>query len=247
MIDSIRAEFRKLLTVRSTYVILLISLAIIALFAGYGDGFRAKPQDLMNPLRLRHESFSAIIFAGLITALTGLLLFGHEYRYNTIMYTLTSSNNRLKSLAAKALVITVYAVFTSLLYAFFSPLASKVGVNLAHHTLGPQTFDAWNIIWRSVMVGWGYAMFAFILVAIIRSQVGSIVAFLMIPLIGENILAGVFSKTVGYLPFMSLQSITPPDFSPQSHSLQHYVDVSFAYIVGGLVVSAVLFTRRDAN
>jgi ABC-type transport system involved in multi-copper enzyme maturation permease subunit len=247
MINGIRAELRKLLTVRSTYVILLISLAIITLFAGYGDGFRAKPQDLVNPLWLQHESFSAIIFAGLITALTGLLLFGHEYRYNGIMYTLTSSNSRLKSLAAKASVITLYAVFTSVLYAFFSPLATKVGVNLAGHVLGPQTFDAWSVIWRSVVVGWGYAMFAFILVAIIRSQVGSIVAFLMIPLIGENILAGVFNKTVGYLPFMSLQSITPPDFSPQSHSLHHYVYISLAYIIGGLLVSAVLFRRRDAN
>lgn len=106
MIASIRAEFRKLLTVRSTYFIILICLAIICLFAGYGDGIRASAANLQDPNRLAGESYSAIIFVGLIVALVGLLSFGHEYRYNGIMYTLTASNNRLKSIAAKALVVS---------------------------------------------------------------------------------------------------------------------------------------------
>jgi ABC-type transport system involved in multi-copper enzyme maturation permease subunit len=177
MMNSIRSEFRKLLTVRSTYFILLISLAVIALFAGYGDGFRAGKEAFKNPLWLQHEAFSAVVFAGLITAIVSLLLFGHEYRYNGIMYTLTNSNNRLKSLFAKAIAISVFAVIASLVYALWSPLCTLVGMHFAHHTLIAQTFDFWEVLWRCAFVGWGYAMFAFIFVAIIRSQVGSIVAF----------------------------------------------------------------------
>lgn len=247
MIAAIRSEARKLLTVRSTYFIVVISLAIIALFAGYGDGYRAKVTDIANPLWLQHESFSAIVFAGLIVAITALLLFGHEYRYNGIMYTLTASNNRLKSLFSKALVISVFSILASILFAFFSPLCTKVGVHLAHHTLGPQTFDIWNTIWRCAFVGWGYALYAFILVAIIRSQVGSIVAFLMIPLIGENIIGSVFKSTQNYLPFLSLQSVAPTNTGPLTSSLHHFVYVSLAYVVGGLLVSSLLFVRRDAN
>lgn len=247
MIASIRAELRKILTVRSTYFILLICLAIIGLFAGYGDGFKASPQLIRDPNWLAHESYSAIIFVGLLAALVGLLSFGHEYRYNTIMYTLTASNSRLKSLWAKMLVVTLFSLVASVLFALFSPLCSYIGIQLSGNTLGPQVFPVWDVLWRCMFVGWGYAMFAFILVAIIRSQVGAIVAYLMIPLIGENILANVFKSTQGYLPFMSLQSVVPTLSTPQSQSLSHYVTVTLVYIGIGLVVSSLLFMRRDAN
>jgi ABC-type transport system involved in multi-copper enzyme maturation permease subunit len=86
-----------------------------------------------------------------------------------------------------------------------------------------------------------------VLVAIIRSQVGSIVAFLLIPLIGENILANVFRGIAKYLPFMSLQGVTPTGPTQVIASLHHNVYVSLTYIVVGLLVSSVLFLRRDAN
>ncbi len=248
MIDSIKAELRKLLTVRSTYFIILICLAIIILFAGYGDGLKAPVEALKAPNWLARESYSAISFVGLITALIGLLLFGHEYRYNTIMHTLTSSNSRVKSLLAKMVVVTIFTVIMSTIFTFFSPLCSMIGVHLAGHTLGPQTFDVWQVLWRCIFVGWGYAMFAFVLVAIIRSQVGSIVAFLMIPLIGENILANVFKGTAKYLPFMSLQGVAPSESAVANPvSLHHSIYVALTYIVVGLIVSLVLFKRRDAN
>lgn len=69
----------------------------------------------------------------------------------------------------------------------------------------------------------------------------------MIPLIGENIIANIFKSTAQYMPFMSLQSVAPTSLAPQSASLQHYITVSLAYIAVGLVASAVLFKRRDAN
>ena len=247
MIASICAELRKILTVRSTYFIFLICLAIIGLFAGYGDGFKAPVPSLQDPNWLAHESYSAIIFVGLLAALVGLLSFGHEYRYNGIMYTLTASNSRLKSLWAKVIVVTLFSLVVSAIFAFFSPLCSYIGIHLSGHSLGPQTFPVWEVLWHCLFVGWGYAMFAFILVAIIRSQVGSIVAFLMIPLIGENIIANVFKGSAKYLPFMSLQSVAPTMTTPQSASLEHYVTVTLVYITVGLAVSAALFMRRDAN
>jgi ABC-2 type transport system permease protein len=247
MMNAISAEFRKLLSVRSTYFIILICLAIICLFAGYGDGIRASAANLQDPNRLAGESYAAIVFVGLVVALVGLLSFGHEYRYNGIMYTLTASNNRLKSFAAKALVISIFAIFTSVLFTFFSPLVNVLALHFSGKTLGPQAFDWWDVLWHCIFVGWGYAMYAFILVAIIRSQVGSIVMYLLIPLIGENILAQVFKSSGKYLPFQSLQSVLPLSVGPHSASLQHYVTVSLAYIIGGLLLSAVLFTRRDAN
>jgi hypothetical protein len=247
MINSIRAEFRKILSVRSTYFIVLICLVIVALFAGYGDGIKATAAQLRDPTRLASESYSAALFVGLVVALIGLLSFGHEYRYNGIMYTLTASNSRLKSLFAKMLVITVISAITSTLFTFFSPLCTILAVHLHHQELGPQTFNVWDILWHCLFIGWGYAMYAFILVGIIRSQVGSIVMYLLIPLIGENILAQIFKSLPQYLPFQSLQSVAPIAAGPHPASLTHYVTVALLYIGSGLLVTTVLFVRRDAN
>jgi len=247
MINSIRSEFRKLLTVRSTYFILLISLGIIALFAGYGEGIKASTANLHDPNLLVSESYNAIVFAGFILALAGLLLFGHEYRYNGIMYTLTTSNNRLKSLSAKVFVVSIFAVVVSLLCATFSPLATLIGQHLTHKELVPQVFPVWTVLWHAVFVGWGYAMYAFVIIALVRSQIGAIVAFLLIPLIGENILANIFHSAPKYLPFMSLQNVVTLPGSHITTSLAHNITVALVYIIGGLLVSAVLFTRRDAN
>lgn len=247
MFSTLKSEFRKLLTVRSTYIIVLSSLVLVALFAGYGDGFRGTPASLQMPGLFMHESASAMVFIGLILAFAGLLSLGHEYRYNTIMYTLTSSNRRLKVLLAKVLAVSSFAAVTSLIVIFFAPLCTVIGAHLHGHPITPQQFDYWSTIWRGVFVGWGYAMYAFVLIAIMRNQVGSIVTFLLIPLIGENILGHIFPNVQQYLPFTALQAVVSPLGLGNHTSSAHAALIALAYVAGGLVVGAVLFVRRDAN
>ncbi len=247
MIPSIRSEARKLLTARSTYLMLIFSVLIIGLFAGFVEGFRNSQAGLNQSGLLASESTSAIIFVGLVLAFAGLLLFGHEYRYNTIMYTLTSSNSRLKSLFAKVIVVSVFAVVLSLIVTFLSPLFTIIGAQLQGKSVGPQVFDYWSVIWRCVLVGWGYAMYALILVALIRNQIGSIVTFLLMPLLGENILMMLLKQNSKYLPFTSLQSVVQPGMLEPAVNPVHQAAVVVVYVVVGLVVSAILFVRRDAN
>lgn len=247
MLSAMKSEFRKLLTIRSTYAIFVISLAIVALFAGYGDGYRASQAALAQPGALMTEPFNAVVFVGLILAFAGLLLVAHEYRYNTIVYTMTSSNSRLKVLLAKFLTISIFAVVTGLMLALFAPLCTIVGAHLHGYNLGPQHFDYWTVIWRCAFVAWGYAMYAFILIAIMRNQVGSIITFLLVPLIGENIIRSIFEKTSDYLPFTMLQAVATPTSLGNNTSTTHAVTVSVSYVVGGLIISAVLFWKRDAS
>jgi len=247
MISSIKAELRKLFTVRSTYVIIIGCLLIIMLFAGYIEGVRASAASLTNRDLLSGESKSAVLFAGLILAFIGLMQMGHEYRYNTVMYTLTSSNKHLKPYFAKVAVIAVFSIVAGLFMTFFSPLCTIVGLKIGGH--GPliaQNFNYFTIIWRCVFCVWGYAMYAFILVAIIRSQIGAIVTYLLIPLMGENILGLLLKGNMKYLPFASLQTVPSPGMLPGSSPNQSAL-ISSTYIVVGLAVGAYLFLRRDAN
>lgn len=250
MIPAIKAEFLKLLTVRSTYFTVLAALAIVILFAGFGGGYRIDTQNLHNPATLASESANAILFGGIILALVGLLLFAHEYRYNTILYTLTSSNSRAKSLLAKLVAVTIFAIIVSAALAIFSPFCTIIGIHIANKHLISQTFPVWPVLWRCVFVGWGYAMYAFILTAIIRSQVGSIVTFLLIPLIGEHLIMSIFKNSGKYLPFNNLQSAVNsllPGGDTTSISMKHSVTVTCLYIAVGLLISFILFVRRDAN
>jgi ABC-2 type transport system permease protein len=247
MLDSLKSEFRKLFTVRSTYAIFFISLLLVALFAGFGDGFRGSAASLQRPDLLMSESSSAIMFVGLILAFAGLLLVGHEYRYITIMYTLTANNRRLKVLLSKFLTISIFAILTGIIVSACSPLFTIIGAHLHGNHLGAQHFDYWSTLWHCAFVGWGYAMYAFILVFIMRNQVGSIVTFLLIPLIGENIISHIFTKSANYMPFTMLQAVATPQHLGNNTTTAHAATVSLVYVVVGLLVAAILFLKRDAN
>lgn len=247
MFDTIRSEFRKLLTVRSTYAIFGSVAAITIFFAGFIQGFQAEPALLGDSHLLMSQSTGAVVFVGFILAFAGLLLAGHEYRYNTIMYTLTSSNRRLKVMLAKLLVVTTFAVVTTLFITFFSPLCTIIGVHLHGHTLAHQEFYFRSILWQCLFCGWGYTMYAFILVTAMRNQIGAIVTFLLIPLIGENILSLLLKSNTKYLPFTALQAVAEPNGLGNHANSAHQALVVLVYIGVGLVLSTVLFQRRDAN
>jgi len=247
MLAALRSEFRKLLSVRSTYFIVGASLLIVAFFAGFIEGVRNNPASLQRPDLLMSESTNAIVFVGLILAFAGLLLVGHEYRYSTIMYTLTSSNRRYKTLVAKLLVVSTFAIVTSLIVTFFSPLCTIIGAHLQGNTVGPQVFNYWSVVWRCVFCGWGYAVYAFLLITILRNQVGAIVTFLLIPLIGENILGQLLKNNMKYLPFNAVQSVASPTGLGNHTTSGHEAIVVLVYVAIGLAISAILFVRRDAN
>jgi len=247
MIPVLKSEFRKLLTVRSTYVIVGLSLLITAFFAGFIEGFQARPEALLRPDLLASESTNALVFVGLILAFAGLLLVGHEYRYNTIMYSLTSSNRRLKVLAAKVVCISVFAAITSLIVMFFAPFTTIAGAALHGNHIGAQDYNVWSLLWRCWFCGWGYAMYALILVAIMRNQIGAIVTFLLTPLIGENILGLLLKHNVIYLPFTAVQAVAQPTGLGNHTTSGHEALVVLTYVAVGLVASAALFVRRDAN
>ena len=90
MFASLKAELRKLLTVRSTYIITALAFALVTFYAFYIEGFKADAARLHNPGLLASEVTGAVMTVAIFGALIGVLLMAHEYRYSTIVYTLTS-------------------------------------------------------------------------------------------------------------------------------------------------------------
>jgi hypothetical protein len=242
---AIKAELRKLFTVRSTYILLGLCLGLEVLFAFYGDGIKATSASLHSPDMLAHEVTQAVSALATIIALVGVLLVTHEYRYNTIMYTLTSSNRRAKILLAKLLVITLFAMMAAVIFGFLSPVFADLGLHIKGHQLVHQTFPVWNLLWRAVFVGWGFSMLALIIAFIIRVQIGAFVAVFLISGTVEPLLGLLLKQNQDYLPFTALSSILEhksADISPGRAAL-----VAALYIVIGWIVAGILFLQRDAN
>ena len=245
MIPAIKTELRKLFTIRSTYVIMALAFALVAFYAFYISGWRADTSSLHVPNKLALDVTGAVGTVAIFMALIALLLFTHEYRYNTIMYTLTANRSRSRILLAKIIVISVVSLLFTLAIGVFSPLMSAWGVHAHHLHLVPQTFHYGDLFWQCLFYGWGYAMAGLLIAALVRNQIGAIVSLFILPGTVESLLGLLLKKNVVYLPFNSLFAIinrmdTPGSISPERAAL-----VFSAYLVGGWLIAWLLFFRRD--
>ena len=248
MFATLKAEFRKLLTVRSTYIITILIVVFVAFIASYVEGWRLRPQDLQMPNQLSSDVFGALTLS-VFGAVIAILLMTHEYRYNTIMYTLTGSNSRSKVLLSKIIAISVYALFLTAVIGVLSPVASYLGVHAHGHTFAPQTLHYGNLAWRSLFYGWSYGMIGLLLAALIRVQVGAIVALFVIPTAIEGLLSQLLKHNAVYLPFSALAQVIGNEgfgggkpLSPGRAAI-----VLAVYLVVGWLVAWILFLKRDAN
>jgi ABC-2 type transport system permease protein len=252
MLNSLKSEFRKLLSVRSTYFITVILTVLVIFVAFYLEGWRANSGQLHDPTQLAGDVTGAL-GTTVFGAIVAILLVTHEYRYNTIMYTLTNSNSRSKVLLSKFIAISVYAVFLTILVGVLSPVMSYLGIHLHGHTLVPQTLHYGSLAWRSLFYGWGYGMAGLLLALLTRSQVASIVALFVIPGVVEQLLSHLlFKHNSVYLPFTALSQVlsgpsSGPDPTSSAFSSAHAALIYGAYLVVGGITAWVLFLRRDAN
>lgn len=243
MLPAIKSEVRKLLTVRSTYIILTCMALLTLFFAGYTEGFKADPKMLSDPNHLASEVRSALQAITGFCGLVAILLFSHEYRYNTIMHSLTNAKRRSNVLLAKILVMTAFAVFYALFLGSLSPLTSYLGTQLAGHEVVAQSIPYSDLLWQGIFYVWGYAMLGLLLVALSRNQVFSVVALFFIPVI-ESIAALLLKAKAIYLPYTALGAVmnNNPAISEQKAAL-----VFVIWLVATWLVAWLLFVRRDAT
>ena len=247
MIDSLKSEFRKLFTVRSTYILLLVMFALTAFFCMYAQGMKADAGDLRNPNFLEHGVFLLVSNISIIIAIISMLTLTHEYRYNPIMYTLTASNNRAKSLLAKFIVITVFGAIVTAAIAVFGLEMIRLGLHLKHFTPFTQQLHYGNMAWRILFFGWSTAIVGLLLGALLRNQVATIASLFLIPT-AEQLLSLLFKTHSVYLPFISQGAVlTAPEPRLGTITVAHAALTFTTYLVVGWIVAFGLFIRRDAN
>ncbi|HUP26202.1 MAG TPA: ABC transporter permease [Candidatus Limnocylindrales bacterium] len=258
MIAAVRSELRKLLTVRSTYLV----LGILVLFIAFG-GFYIEGYSGSGVLPDNHKLVNAV-FGGAanimpqMIAIVVVLLMAHEYRYNLINYSLTLTNSRTKFLAAKFLVASVFTVIATVVGVLLTMGLTYLGLKLKGTAIPHQDLALWTVLWRTVAFSLGYSLFGLALVTLIRNLTA--VIFILFAGVGitELLLGMVLKNKTDYLPFRALsrliQPLSPPGIPENSNPFAVHafgplkaLGIFSIYLAVLWVVSWILFNRRDAS
>ncbi len=246
---ALKAEMRKLFTVRTTYVLSGILLLIMTGVAFWFGGYNASDSLLADPTLLSNGLLAATGQVAVVGALVAILLMTHEYRYNTILYSLTA-NSRSQVLVAKFLAVSAFAIGFIVLASLLAIGAAMLGVQLQGATLAPQEFSAFDLTWRIIFYGWAYAVFGLIVAVLIRNQVAALVTMLFLLGVVESLLAFILKDNAAYLPLTALGQVVQPDiaaFFGSGVSASKAALISAAYVVGGGLIAGLSFLKRDAN
>jgi ABC-type transport system involved in multi-copper enzyme maturation permease subunit len=249
MISLLRAEFKKLLSVRSTYIVSLVTLALVALATGYGSGYRGAGPGHGTHLTLSGTLMQTASIVSAFVAIVAILQLAHEYRYNTIMYSLTSSNSRSKFLAAKLLMISMYVAGIAIVYSLLGLAFALLGAHFAGATLPHQDLHLVHFLMKSVYYCLGYALAGTLFVALTRNLTAGIAILFLAPGPIEALLGLVLKTNAKYLPFTALSPVIAPPGKPDAALLSPLKGalVFAIYLVVGWIVAWYLFLKRDAN
>lgn len=265
MIPALKSEFKKLFSIRSTYLFVLLALVIVGIYALYGEGFKDSA-NVIQQLHQKHAGGSNLFIAGTINVMANfislfggiiaLLLITHEYRYNTITYTFTASNSRTKVLLSKILAVMGFVLAYSILLTIYGLGMIHLGLAFSHNVLPHQDIGYLTYIGKILFHSEGYALAALLFGTLIRNQVGTFAALFILPGPVEGLLSLLLRHDSVYLPFMALdQVVQAPSLtaasvneaptgalSPAKGAL-----VFLVYIIIGWIISWYLFLKRDAT
>lgn len=244
MMSAVKSEIRKLFSVRSTlFIIVAAFLLTSGLIAFWIFGFKNVEHVDSNARALLTCLYSVVAISGVFFSIITVLSVGHEYRYNTIMYSLTSINRRTKVFFAKFAVLALFAVVAGAILAGLGLAAFHIGINAAGIDAVAQHIPIAEVLWHSAASILGSVAFGFILATIIRSLIGAMVTILMVPSTIEGLLSLFLKDNTKYLPFTALGNLTSATAQNVTTSLG--VVCGYAAVFG--LVAYILFLRRDAS
>ncbi len=248
---TLAAEFRKLFTIRSTYAAAVLAFLATAGLATYLAGWHATSADLRERSFLATQLVNPIAIVAVLGTVVAVLVITHEYRYNLLLYTLTATSNRSKVLVAKLVVVTAVAILLTLGVDLVALAASLLAAHLVHgHALEPQALGYGDLLWRTLLYGWGYAIAGSAIALLVRNQVGTLVTAFVLFGPAEGILSVALGRFGYLLPFTALANVLGSKLSNEalvsvSHeraALVFLVDIAVVLSVGWLG-----FLRRDAS
>jgi len=244
MNDAIRSEFRKLRTTR-TALGLLAGMALLTGLALWGALSGASHAELAGALATPYGYAGVMIIVALFVVVLAIRSYTDEVRHGSIVPTFLATPDRLRVLAAKAVVgagaaavFAVAAVVVAVGVIAVYLATHGVAVSVAVGTLAEPTG-------RAIMIAALWSVIGVAVGVIVRQQVAAIVGTLAWLFVAENIVGTLAPRIAHWLPGSAAGTaagISNPDplMTPLVGML---VLAGWAAVATGLAVTVV--RRRD--
>lgn len=250
MLSSFKAEFRKLITVRSTYIMTLLGVLLVGFFSFWIEGYKGLNQSAastLSPGALTEIINQSAALGSVFISIIAILYMAHEYRYNTILYTLTANVHRTRVLLTKLLTVALFSIMLGVVFVAAGLAAYFTGLSLRDAVLPAQDITYLSVIGKLIFYIAGYALLAMLLAVATRSVIAAISIFLIFPTTVEPLLSLLLKDNAKYLPFTALDSTVSASMMQATLSSGQAIAVSSAYLAAGFLVTWLLFVRRDAS
>ena len=255
---TLRSEFTKIRSVRSTYWTLLVLLAVsIGIGAAISAGTAANwshtsPSDRAT-FDATQASIAGLFYLGqLVIVVLGAMVLTAEYSTGMIRTSLTAMPRRGTVYAAKVVVFAVVALVVTLVAAF---IAFFLGQSLLASTHESATLSQPNVL-RAVIGTALYVtlcgLFAFAAGAILRHTAAAITSVIgllfVIPILAHLLPSSWYQDLARWLPDAAGRAISATVGGQDPHLFSPWTQfaVFAVYTVILLAVGAVLFRKRDA-
>ena len=249
MIANLVYEWRRLWSVRATWIMTLVYLVVTGLlgagplFLGEGD-FGVQT---WKGLYSTNANFLCLVMLSVVAS----QFFGHEYRYGTIRLTLTEFPKRERVVLAKTVLLAVYVTLATVLGWAVLGVIGSIAPEGSIGTEGPGLSingGEPSELWQVLVFSFAYCLIAMSLTMITRNLALGIVLPLLVSAIIEgliqlfaNLANGRMDWIVDILPFAngSAWLINLPD--------QPNAGLIFAaWVVGAYLIGSAMFFKRDA-
>lgn len=248
MVNALIFEWRRIVSIRATWIMLFIFIAINSVF-GILPLFLSDELGMQNWLGLYNTPTNFLSLV--ILSVVGAQVFGHEYRYGTIRLTLTEFPKREVIMLAKSLMLAAFVVFSVVLswavlglLALFAPEGSISDKNVGY-TIGPNTPAD---LWKVMLYVLAYVFLAMSIAAISRNLALGIVLPLLMSTVIEGLLTILnqlaknrFDWFIDIMPFENANDWLGDGGLYTSPGLTYA-----AWVVGFYLLATVLFFRKDA-
>jgi ABC-2 type transport system permease protein len=240
-------EWVRLRTVRSTWLITALCLAGsggLGLAVAVHDRHAVSLQVAEGVVNPGQPAPTAVLLG-----LLGVLAWGHDYRYRTILPLLGVQPRRMRLARARFLVVTGYAALVAVLSIGLGWLAGVLatGGQLSAY-LGRAPIP--RMVIGSVLLGVGCCWFGMALGALLRSLPAAVAVFLALPVVVEPLvgvgLANLRAGADGWLPFHAVGQVTSRSLLPGGPSTVVGGGLFMAVMLALVLLAGAVFVVRDA-
>lgn len=270
MSAALRYEWVRLRTLRSTWWLLGLAVALHALVAfavasAAADSTELQGAELTTLVMTGGARFAPIPLQVVLVALVSVFALGHEYRHGTIRASLTAIPRRSAFLAAKVLVCCGWAVIIAVGLLAVGYVAAALRLGWRWSDVPLFSGDTGRVLLGFVVFTVVWTVIGLAVAGLFRNLPAGITVLLVVPLIVEPVITAVLylvdaldplEGLIRFLPFGAGQQLlslagdvpgevadaaAPPVFGPLGGGL---VFATFAAVL--LAVTWALFEKRDA-